>query len=237
VSFTNTTNGTGNTTRSVSLTVNVNSPVADFTGSPTSGPAPLQVTFNDASTGGAITNWFWDFGDGGTTNATTNSVVHTYAAGTYPVTLVVTGPDGVSTNTKSNYITALTAFQSWQIRYFGSTTNPAAAATLDTDGDGCNNLCEFLSGTDPTNSASYFHITSVLATGSDAVITWVTAWGRTNVVQTNGGSPDGSFTTNFTDLSPLIILPPGSGETVTNYTDPGGVTNTPFRYYRVRLAP
>ena len=234
VSFTDATNAS-NTTRSVSLSVNVSPPVADFTGSPTSGLAPLPVTFSDASTGGAITNWFWDFGDGGTTNTTTNSLLHTYAAGAYGVTLIATGPDGVGTNTKPNYITALTTFQSWQIQYFGSTTNPPA--TADSDGDGCNNLCEFLAGTDPTNSASYFHITSVVATGSNAVITWVTALGRTNVVQINGGSPDGSCTTNFTDLSPLIILPPGNGDTVTNYSDPGGVTNTPARYYRVRLVP
>jgi PKD repeat protein len=164
-------------------------------------------------------------------------VVHTYSAGAYGVSLIVTGPDGVSTNTKPNYIAAFTAFQSWQNRYFGTATNPAAAATADPDGDGCNNLYEFLAGTDPTNSTSYFHITSVMATGSDAVITWVTAFGRTNVVQINGGSPDGSCTTNFTDLSPLIILPPGTGDTVTNYTDPGSATNTPTRYYRVRLVP
>jgi len=34
-------------------------------------------------------------------------------------------------------------------------------ATADADGDGMSNLQEFLSGTDPTNSASYLHITSV----------------------------------------------------------------------------
>jgi hypothetical protein len=56
------------------------------------------------------------------------------------------------------------------------------------------------------------------------------------VVQATAGSPGGSYSTNFLDLSPLIIIT-GSGDTVTNYLDSGGATNVPSRYYRVRLAP
>ena len=210
-------------------------PSASFTGSPTSGTEPLLVTFSDTSTG-TITNRFWDFGDTTTTNVTTNIVAHTYAAGTYGVTLVVTGPGGVSTNSQLNYITALTTFQSWQVQYFGSTTNPAAAQNADPDGDGCNNLCEFLSGTDPTNSASSFHIIAVTPQSADILVTWATAGGRTNVVQVNAGAVDGSYTTNFIDLSPFIIIP-GSGDAITNYLDSDGTTNGPGRYYRVRLVP
>ena len=44
------------------------------------------------------------------------------------MTLVVSGPDGVDTNTKPNYITVLTAFQSWQVQYFGSTDRPGRRA-------------------------------------------------------------------------------------------------------------
>ena len=194
-----------------------------------------MVTFSDTSTG-TITNRSWDFGDTTTTNVTTNSVSHTYAAGTYGVTLIVSGPDGAGTNSQPNYITALTVFQSWQVQYFGSTTNPAAAQNADPDGDGCNNLCEFLSGTDPTNSASFFHIIAVTPQSADILVTWATAGGRTNVVQVNAGDVDGSYTTNFIDLSPFIIIP-GSGDAVTNYLDSGGATNVPGRYYRVRLVP
>jgi PKD repeat protein len=210
-------------------------PSASFTGTPTTGTEPLLVAFTDTSTG-AITSRFWDFGDSSTTNITTNGVSHTYAAGTYNVTLVVTGPGGVSTNLQSNYITVLTAFQSWQVQYFGSTTNAAAAQDADPDGDGCNNLCEFLSGTDPTNGASVFHIIAVTPLGNDILVTWATAGGRTNVVQVNTGDVGGSYTTNFIDLSPFIIIP-GSGEATTNYLDIGGATNIPARYYRIRLQP
>jgi hypothetical protein len=210
-------------------------PSASFTGSPTNGTEPLSVTFTDTSTG-TIASRSWDFGDTTTTNVTTNVVAHTYAAGTYGVTLVVTGPGGVSTNSQLNYITALTAFQAWQIQYFGSTTNPAAAASADPDGDGQNNLAEFLSGTNPTNSASSLHIISVATQSSDVLVTWATAGGETNVVQATAGLPDGSCSTNFFDLSPLIIIA-GTGDAITNYLDGGGATNVPARYYRVRLVP
>ncbi len=43
-------------------------PAANFTGSPTSGSAPLTVEFTDTS-GGSPTSWSWDFGDSGTSTA------------------------------------------------------------------------------------------------------------------------------------------------------------------------
>ena len=65
-------------------------PVANFSGSPTSGTEPLTVNFTDLSTG-SITSWAWTFGDGGTSTAQNPS--HTYtSAGTYTVALTVTGP-------------------------------------------------------------------------------------------------------------------------------------------------
>jgi hypothetical protein len=57
------------------------------------------------------------------------------------------------------------------------------------------------------------------------------------VVQSSPGLPDGSYSTNFTDVSPLIIMPMGSGDFTTNYPDPGAATNSPARYYRIRLQP
>jgi PKD repeat protein len=81
-------------------------PVAAFIGNPTSGPAPLRVNFVDTSAG-FITNRFWDFGDGSTTNTTATTVSHTYTtASTNTVTLTVTGPTGTYTLTRPNYIVA-----------------------------------------------------------------------------------------------------------------------------------
>jgi PKD repeat protein len=73
-------------------------PLADFTASPSSGWIPLAVTFTDTS-GGTVTNRFWDFGDGSTTNTTEAIITHTYtAAGTNTVTLIAAGPAGTDTN-------------------------------------------------------------------------------------------------------------------------------------------
>jgi serine protease AprX len=77
-------------------------PVADFTGSPTSGFAPLTVQFDDLSQNGP-TSWSWTFGDGGT--STEQDPSYTYVApGTYTVTLVATNDHGSDTDTKVDYI-------------------------------------------------------------------------------------------------------------------------------------
>ncbi len=77
-------------------------PVAYFTANPTSGIAPLTVDFTDQSTD-EVTNWSWDFGDGGTGIEVNPS--HTYSeAGDYAVSLTVTGPGGEDTVTKVDYI-------------------------------------------------------------------------------------------------------------------------------------
>jgi autotransporter-associated beta strand protein len=79
-------------------------PVANFSGTPTTGYAPLPVTFTDTSYGGA-TNRFWNFGDGSTTNTLATTVQHTYArSGRWTVTLVTANQLGASTNSKPNYI-------------------------------------------------------------------------------------------------------------------------------------
>jgi PKD repeat protein len=79
-------------------------PVADFSASPTSGSAPLAVSFTDDSTGNP-TQWSWDFGDGSTSTAQNPS--HTYTSpGSYTVTLTVTGAGGSDTKTVTDFITA-----------------------------------------------------------------------------------------------------------------------------------
>jgi uncharacterized repeat protein (TIGR02543 family) len=75
---------------------------AEFTGSPTSGSVPLNVSFTDTSTH-SPTSWSWTFGDGGT--STVKNPVHTYRTnGTYEVTLTATGAGGASTMTKTGFI-------------------------------------------------------------------------------------------------------------------------------------
>jgi PKD repeat protein len=85
------------------ITVTCTAPVADFYGSPTSGNAPLIVSFYDQSTGN-VTSWDWDFGDG-SANSSDQNPVHEYAdSGHYTVSLTVTGPCGSDSETKTDYI-------------------------------------------------------------------------------------------------------------------------------------
>jgi uncharacterized repeat protein (TIGR01451 family) len=83
-------------------------PVADFTATPTTGNAPLNVQFNDASTG-VINSYQWDFDNDGTTDSTQQNPTWTYTTpGTYTIKLTVTGPGGTDEETKTNYITVNT---------------------------------------------------------------------------------------------------------------------------------
>jgi hypothetical protein len=103
-------------------------------------------------------------------------------------------------------------------------------ASEDPDGDGMSDIQEYLAGTDPTNSASVFRISGVVATGSDFLITWTMGSGKTNALQTAVGGYD---TNNFGDIY-IVTNTVGSA---TNYLDAGGATNVPSRFYRVRLVP
>jgi len=78
-------------------------PVADFSGSPTTGTVLLTVNFTDSSTGD-IDSYVWSFGDGGT--STEQNPTHIYQnIGTYTVSLTVSGTGGSDNETKTDYIT------------------------------------------------------------------------------------------------------------------------------------
>ncbi len=80
----------------------LNTPVSKFSASPTSGSAPLTVSFTDQSTG-SPTSWKWYFGDG--SNSTEKNPVHTYnESGLYPVSLTVSNANGSNALTKNGYV-------------------------------------------------------------------------------------------------------------------------------------
>jgi PKD repeat protein len=80
-------------------------PVAAFSATPLSGEKPLRVSFTDESTGD-ITRWAWDFDNDGRIDSRRQNPTYTYrTAGTYTVSLTVSGPDGADTETKTDYIT------------------------------------------------------------------------------------------------------------------------------------
>jgi PKD repeat protein len=115
--------GSDTQTRTSYVTVNEPAPVAAFSGSPLTGTAPLTVSFGDASTG-TVTSWSWSFGDGGTSGAQNPS--HTYGtAGTYTVSLTVTGPGGSSVATQTDYVTVNPPVGGNPVYYLSFTSNTA----------------------------------------------------------------------------------------------------------------
>jgi PKD repeat protein len=96
----------------VAATWNFELPVSglysQFTGSPTSGPAPLNVNFTDQSisTGGPVLSWAWDFDGDNIIDSVLQNPSHVYTCpGLYTVSLTTTdGIFPVSTLTKTNYI-------------------------------------------------------------------------------------------------------------------------------------
>jgi hypothetical protein len=79
-----------------------------------------------------------------------------------------------------------TGFAAWQIQYFGSVTNPAAAASFDADGTGQNNYFKYVAGLNPTNASSVFVFTITAASNQPGAINLLfapTAAGRTYTVE------------------------------------------------------
>ncbi len=112
---------------------NVESPMeivsADFSASPTSGNAPLTVTFTDQSTG-SPTSWNWNFGDG-SDPVTEYNPMHTYStAGSYTVEETVSNEAGEDTEIKTIYVTAESPMNSLSADFSASPTSGEAPLTV-----------------------------------------------------------------------------------------------------------
>ncbi len=86
------------------FTVNQPEIIAAFTATPTSALRGETITFTDLSSGGDITSWSWNFGEGATPATSDSQGPHqvSYATtGNKTVTLTV---NGLFTTTKTNYI-------------------------------------------------------------------------------------------------------------------------------------
>jgi hypothetical protein len=78
---------------------------ADFTSSPTTGDAPLVVSFHDASAN-LPTNWRWDFGDGQVSVGRNPSHLYT-APGTYTVRLTAANASSSATVVRTAAVTVI----------------------------------------------------------------------------------------------------------------------------------
>jgi hypothetical protein len=119
----------------------------------------------------------------------------------------------------------------WETNYFGSvgTTNSAANALADSDGDGMSNLDEYLAGTNPTNALSLLKVVFMETNGS--VLSFVAQTNLTYAVQwrTNLAGP------GWTNLTGILASPQVRTVTVDSASAPAAAE----RYFRVvtPLAP
>jgi gliding motility-associated-like protein len=83
--------------------VNAQAPSPEFSATPLSGCAPVQVSFTDLSSG-SPTSWQWDLGNGA--QSTQQNPTTTYFnPGTYTVSLTVSNASGTNSITKTAFIT------------------------------------------------------------------------------------------------------------------------------------
>jgi len=82
--------------------------ITDFTATPATGDAPLDVTFA-ATTTGNVVSYAWDFDNDGDTDSTDASPTYTYATpGVYSVKLTINGISSSDTMTKTDLVTVKT---------------------------------------------------------------------------------------------------------------------------------
>ena len=183
-------------------------PVANFSGTPTSGAPSLVVAFTDSSTN-SPTSWSWTFGDSYT--STTRNPSHTYtAAGSYTVALTAMNAGGSNTNTKTGYITVAVAPVA---NFTGTPTNgqePLAVTFTDTStnsptswswtfGDGSTSTTRNPSHT-YTNAGSYTVALTATNVGGSNTKT------QTGYINVTTQSPVASFTGTPTNgPTPLVV--------------------------------
>ena len=128
----------------------VDLPIASFVAYPTSGILPLNVSFNDTTTGGIPTAWNWSFGDGtlyNTTAPVSRNITKLYSTtGTFITKLQVSNEAGTNITSPgttitvtSNLMPAITSIspvmgypvQNWPMTITGTNFRPNAYVTIN----------------------------------------------------------------------------------------------------------
>ena len=214
-------------------------PVANFTGVPTSGAAPLTVAFTDTSSGNP-TSWSWTFGDGG--SSTAQSPSHVYgSANSYTVSLTATNGQGSDGETKTNYITVA---QVQDYTCASLTVNNGTIASGDhTSVHTSDNVYLVItaakSGNKYTAQVSYTYNTGLSSLSSLVVTTEgkvstgtqpLTVYAYNYSTSTWTSIATGTLTTTDSTVTPSVSNPSQyiSGGTVQVRVKVGGTSNTAF---------
>ena len=166
--------------------------------------------------------------------ATTNYTDTGLAGGTtyyYVVSAVAVGCNESTNSTPVNATTTVSqTFAQWQTQYFGSTTNPLAAANVDADGTGQNNQFKYVAGLDPTNPSSIFVLMVASVTNHPTQMNLIfnpVVGGRTYTPQFTTDMVSGIWTQLTGYVGPVII---GNQGTI---TDMNAVPSNEF--YRIDI--
>ncbi len=152
--------------------------------------------------------WFYD--NGGFLNVKFNHVGGT--------TQIAFAPDSVGDGISD----------SWRATQFGSptTTNANSCATCDPDGDGLNNLQEYLAGTAPLDSSNLLRVNSASRSGNDVTISFGSVLGMNYQVEYNSNLVSGAWLVLTNGIT-------GTGGDLP-IVDPNAASLAQ-RFYRVRL--
>jgi T5SS/PEP-CTERM-associated repeat protein len=113
----------------------------------------------------------------------------------------------------------------WETTYFGCST--CAVASADGDGDGANNLEEYIADTIPTNSASVLSITNIMVVATnDITVYWKGGTNATQYLQRADGVAG-----MWTDLKTNV--PPTAGQD--SYTDTGVTPANEQKLYQIKV--
>ncbi|MCF7889760.1 PKD domain-containing protein [Candidatus Bipolaricaulota bacterium] len=131
---------TNDTTKNISVTSSNQAPTASFSANPTSGEAPLEVTFDASSaedSDGTITSYEWDFDDGSTGSGVSGTYTFT-SSGTYNVQLTVTDNDGGTDSTSETISVSSEPNQPPSSSFTASPTSGEAPLEVSFDASGAN---------------------------------------------------------------------------------------------------
>ncbi|MGB9940735.1 PKD domain-containing protein [Methanosarcina sp.] len=209
-------------------------PVADFSAIPTSGSAPLNVSFIDNSTDNP-TSWLWNFDDGA--NSVEQNPVHTYStAGNYTVNLTVSNENGTDSKSTiiivsekpaselpvANFSTNTTEGYAPLSVQFNDSSENATSVNWDFNGDGISDSEDRNPVYEFTTQGNYsVNLTATNENGEDSKSTIITVF--ENITALNN-SDIGSLTLVNTDFSQLSSIPRGMYIETTSNSAPSNIT-------------